>query len=62
MLERLAGGRNPNLLLLAYDPCLLAVLNLLVVLKHFFTVDIIEEKRTLPIPPAELAGQDATLC
>ncbi len=49
MLERLAGGRNPNFLLLAYDPCLLAVLNLLVVPKHFFTADIIEKKRTLPI-------------
>ena len=49
MLERLAGGRNPNFLLLAYDPHLLAVLNLLVVPKYFFTPDIIEKKRTLPI-------------
>jgi type II restriction enzyme len=49
MIERLAGGRNPNFLLLAYDARLLSVLNLLVVPKHFFTADIIEKRRTLPV-------------
>jgi type II restriction enzyme len=47
MMNRLAGGRNPNFLLLSYEPHFLTVLNLLVVPKHFFTPDIIEKKRTL---------------
>ena len=55
MIERLAGGKNPNFFLLAYDPRLLAVLNLVVVPKHFFIPDIIMKKRTLP-PAARRAG------
>jgi type II restriction enzyme len=47
MMERLAGSKNPNFLLLGYDPHMLAVMNLLVVPRHFFTPDIIERKRTL---------------
>ena len=47
MIKLLTGGRNPNFLLLSYEPRLLAVLNLLVVPKHFFTPDIIQKKRTL---------------
>jgi type II restriction enzyme len=48
MIDRLAGGRNPNFILLAYDPNLLVVRNLFVLPKHFFTPDVIERKRTLP--------------
>jgi type II restriction enzyme len=48
MIDRLAGGQNPNFILLAYDPYLLAVRSLFVLPKHFFTPDVIERRRTLP--------------
>jgi len=56
MMERLAGGRNPNFLLLAYDARRLSVLNFFVVPKHFFSAEIIEKKRTLPATARRLDG------
>ena len=43
--ERLAASNNPNLLLMNYDLKSLAVVNLLIVPKHFFVRDIIEERK-----------------
>lgn len=45
--ERLAASNNPNLLLMNYDRASLAVVNLLIVPKHFFVPDIIEERKPL---------------
>ena len=45
--ERLAASNNPNLLLMNYDLKSLAVVNLLIVPKHFFVRDIIEERKPL---------------
>jgi type II restriction enzyme len=45
--ERLAASNNPNLLLMNYDLKTLAVVNLLIVPKHFFVRDIIEERKPL---------------
>jgi type II restriction enzyme len=45
--ERLAASNNPNLLLLNYDLKSLAVVNLLIVPKHFFVREIIEERKPL---------------
>jgi type II restriction enzyme len=45
--ERLAASNNPNLFLLNYDPKHLSVTNLLVVPKHFFAREIIEERKPL---------------
>ena len=42
MIRRLSGNTNPNLLLLNYNFATLAVTNLVVIPKHFFTTDIIE--------------------
>jgi len=53
--ERLAADNNPNLFLLNYDLKLLRVTNLLVVPKHFFVRDIIEERKPLA-PTARRAG------
>ena len=55
MIRRLSGNTNPNLFLLNYDTRKLSVTNLLIVPKHFFTVDIIEERPPLP-PTAQRAG------
>ncbi|MGO4871535.1 MAG: DpnI domain-containing protein [Roseiarcus sp.] len=46
MCERLAAQNNPNLMLLNYSPAA-GVDNLLVVPKHFFVTDIIEERKPL---------------
>jgi type II restriction enzyme len=46
MLKRLAAQNNPNLLLLNYNPTI-GVSNLLVVPKHFFVSEIIEERKPL---------------
>jgi Dam-replacing family/Dam-replacing HTH domain len=43
----LAASNNPNLLLLNYDLKSLAVVNLLIVPKHFFVREIIEERKPL---------------
>ncbi|MBI75417.1 MAG: hypothetical protein CMH94_07420, partial [Oceanicaulis sp.] len=43
MSERLSSGSNPSLLLLAYDRDRLAVKNLIVVPKHFFTMGIMTQ-------------------
>ena len=48
MCERLASTNNPNLMLLNYDRERLSVINLLVVPKHFFIREIIEERKPLP--------------
>src|ERR1700761_1965940 len=45
--ERLAASNNPNLLLMNYDLKSLAVVNLLIVPKHFFVRDIIEKRKPL---------------
>jgi type II restriction enzyme len=45
--ERLASDNNPNLLLMNYDLKSLAVVNLLIIPKHFFVRDIIEERKPL---------------
>jgi type II restriction enzyme len=45
--ERLAASNNPNLLLMNYDLKTLAVANLLIVPKHFFITDIIEQRKPL---------------
>ena len=45
--ERLAANNNPNLLLLNYDLKRLSVVNLLVVPKHFFVREIIEQRKPL---------------
>jgi type II restriction enzyme len=53
--ERLAADNNPNLLLMNYDLKQLSVVNLLVVPKHFFIREIIEERKPLA-PTARRAG------
>ena len=45
--ERLAASNNPNLLLLNYDVRSLSIVNLLIVPKHFFVREIIEERKPL---------------
>ena len=45
--ERLAASNNPNLLLMNYDRKSLAVVNLFIIPKHFFVLDIIEERKPL---------------
>ncbi len=55
MIEKLRGNDNPNLLLLQYDPIRLIVINLVVIPKHFFTPDLIEERKPLS-PLARRAG------
>jgi type II restriction enzyme len=55
MIQRLTGNANPNLFLLNYDIKNLTVTNLLIVPKHFFTVEDIEERKPLP-PTAQRAG------
>jgi type II restriction enzyme len=47
MNQRLASQNNPNLLLLNYDLSSLAVTNLMVIPKHFFVSEIIEERKLL---------------
>jgi type II restriction enzyme len=47
MLERLASAANPSLLVMRYDRDRLAVSDLLVVPKHFFTPDLIEKRKPL---------------
>jgi len=47
--ERLAASNNPNLFLLNYDLDTLSVLNFLIVPKHFFVRDIIEERKPLAL-------------
>ncbi len=53
--ERLAASNNPNLLLMNYDLKTLAVVNLLIVPKHFFVRDIVEQRKPLK-PTARRAG------
>lgn len=55
MCERLASTNNPSLMLLNYDRERLSVTNLLVIPKHFFVREIIEERRPLA-PTARRAG------
>lgn len=45
--ERLAVSNNPNLLLMNYDVKSLSVINLMIVPKHFFVREIIEERKPL---------------
>jgi type II restriction enzyme len=45
--ERLAASNNPNLFVLSYDLTNLTVTNLLIVPKHFFIRDIIQERKPL---------------
>ena len=47
MCERLASSNNPNLLLLNYNLAQLSVTNVLIVPKHFFVREIIEERKPL---------------
>ena len=53
--DRLAADNNPNLFLLNYDRKALAVINFVVVPKHFFVREIIEERKPLA-PTARRAG------
>ena len=53
--ERLLSSSNPNLLLLTYDLAGATVRNLCVVPKHFFVLDIIQERKPLA-PTARRAG------
>jgi type II restriction enzyme len=55
MCERLLASNNPSLMLLNYDLQRLAVANLLVVPKHFFVRQTIEERKPLA-PTARRAG------
>jgi type II restriction enzyme len=55
MCHRLRASNNPNLLLLNYDRGRLVVSNVLVVPKHFFVREIIEERKPLA-PTARRAG------
>lgn len=55
MCERLASSENPNLFLLRYDRRHLSVRDMLVVPKHFFVRDLIEERKPLA-PTARRAG------
>ena len=47
MLERLTSSNNPNLFLLNYDLSNLEVTNFLVIPKHFFVPEMIEERKPL---------------
>ncbi len=55
MCKRLAANDNPNLVLMTYDLTAFAVTNLMVVPKHFFVREIIEERPPLG-PAARRAG------
>ena len=55
MMERLSSENNPNLLLLNYDLPSLSVTDLLIVPKHFFTVDTIAPRKPL-LPSARRAN------
>lgn len=55
MIERLKGGKSPNLFLLSYDSVRLAVSDLLVVPKHLFVSSMIEMRKPLS-PTARRAG------
>lgn len=55
MLERLGSASNPSLFVLRYDRDRLAVSDLIVVPKHFFTADLIEKRKPLA-PTARRAG------
>lgn len=55
MRERLLSAANPHLLLLNYDLAGASVKNVCVVPKHFFVLDIIEERKPLA-PGAKRAG------
>jgi len=46
--QRLAADNNPNLILLNYSLAQLSVTDLIIVPKHFFVRDIIEERKPLP--------------
>jgi cellulose biosynthesis protein BcsQ len=53
--ERLAADNNPNLFLLNYDLKTFSVFNLLIVPKHYFSLEVIEERKPLA-PTARRAG------
>lgn len=55
MCERLAASNNPNLLLLNYDLARLSVKTALIVPKHFFIQEIIEQRKPLA-PTVRRAG------
>jgi len=55
MIERLHSSNNPSLFLLSYDLQNFEVLNFLVIPKHFFIPEIIEERKPLA-PTAHRAG------
>jgi type II restriction enzyme len=55
MIERLQDSNNPSLFLLSYNSQKLEVLNFLVIPKHFFIPEIIEERKSLS-PTARRAG------
>jgi len=55
MIKRLMSSNNPNFFLLNYDLINLEVINFLVIPKHFFVPEIIEERKPLA-PTARRAG------
>ncbi len=55
MIERLRSATNPNLFLLSYDPRNFDVSNFLVIPRHFFVPQLIEQRRPLS-PGARRAG------
>lgn len=55
MSERVSSDDNPSFVLLSYNRAALQVTNLMVVPKHFFTTDILEQRKPLS-PTARRAG------
>jgi len=60
--ERLAASNNPNLFLMNYDLKSLAVVNLLIVPKHFFVREIIRNESRWLRPRGALVGSAPTSC
>jgi len=55
MRDRLAARNNPNFLLLKYDVARSSATDLMVIPKHFFTPEVVEERKPLA-PAARRAG------
>jgi hypothetical protein len=61
MTERLAANDNPSLLLMRYDRSVLAVTDLIVVPKHFFTPQIIEPRKPLALTARRAGWQGCNI-
>lgn len=49
LIQKLRTEQNPNLILLTYDEKFCSVLNLEIILKHFFTPGVVEARRPLSV-------------